>query len=79
MPSRVHTYTFPPPYDLTLPYLPLNITFRTYFNIFLPYYPPLFLPTPSSRTSMAAIIACYSVYAHYHQWVGTYVCEPARV
>ena len=28
---------------------------------------------------MAAIIACYSVYAHYHQRVGMYVCEPARV
>ena len=28
---------------------------------------------------MAAIIACYSVYAHYHLWVGMYVCEPARV
>ncbi len=28
---------------------------------------------------MAAIIALYSLYAHYHQWVGMYVCEPARV
>ena len=28
---------------------------------------------------MAAIIACYSVYAHYHQRMGMYVCEPARV
>ena len=28
---------------------------------------------------MAAIIAWYSVYAHYHQRVGMYVCEPARV
>jgi hypothetical protein len=27
---------------------------------------------------MAAIITCYRVYAHYHQWVGMYVCEPAH-
>jgi hypothetical protein len=77
--SRSHTYTSPPPGDLTLPYLPLYITFRAYCIFSLPRYPPLFLPTPSSRSPMAAIIACYIVYAHYHQRVGMYVCEPARV
>ena len=61
-------------------YYHILITFRNYLKIIsLPHYPPLFLPTPSSRTSMAAIIACYSVFAHYHQRVGMYVCEPARV
>ena len=79
MPSRAHTYTSPPPGDLTNPYLPPYITFRAYCIFSLPHYPPLFLPTPSSRPPMAAIIACYSVYAHYHQRVGMYVCEPARV
>ena len=72
MASRAHTYTSPPPGDLTLPYLPPYITFPTNLIFFLPHYPPLFLPTPSSRTPMAAIIACYSVYAHYHQRVGMY-------
>ncbi len=43
MPSRAHTYTSPPPGDLTLPYLLLYITFRTYLNI-LP--PPLSTPVP---------------------------------
>jgi hypothetical protein len=83
MPSRAHTITSPPPGDQTLPYLPPYITFRTNFNILPPPLstpvPPLFLPTRSSRTPMAAIIASYSVYAHYHQRVGMYVCKPARV
>ncbi len=79
MPSRAHTYTSPPPGDLTLPYLPPYITFRTSFNILPPPLSTPVLPTPSSRTPMTAIIACYSVYAHYHQRVGMYVCEPARV
>ena len=74
MPSRAHTYTSPPPGDLTLPYLPPYITFRTQ----LPHYLPLILPNPSSHTPMAAIIDCYGFYAHYHQRVGMYVCEPAR-
>ena len=40
----------------------------------LPHYPSLFLPIPSSRTPMAAIIAYYSVYVHYHdERVGMYV------
>ena len=28
---------------------------------------------------MAAIIACYNVYANYQERVGMYLCEPARV
>ena len=61
-------------------YYHILITFRNYLKIIsLPHYPPLFPPTPSSRPPMAVIIACYSVYAHYHQRVGMYVCEPARV
>jgi hypothetical protein len=50
------------------------VTFRTYFNI-LP--PPLSTPVSPHPLAMAAIIAWYSVYAHYHQWLGMYVCEPA--
>ena len=73
---RISTYTSPPPGDLTLPYLSPYITFCAYCIFSLPHYPPLFLPTPSSRTPMAAIIACYSVYAHYHQR-GGHVCMRA--
>ena len=29
--------------------------------------------------AIMAAMACYSVYAHYHQRLGMYVCEPARV
>ena len=79
MPSRAHTYTSLPPGDLTIPCLPPYITFRTQLDIFPA---PLSIPVPphpSSRPPMAAIIACYSVYAHYHQRVGMYVCEPTRV
>ncbi len=79
MPSRAHTYISPPPGDLTNPYIPPYKTFRTHCIFSLPHYPPLFLPTPSSRTPMTAIIAGYRVYAHYYQRVGMYVCEPARV
>ena len=76
MPSRAHTYTSPPPGDRTLPYLPPYITFCAYCIFSLPHYPPLFLPIPSFRTPMVAIIACYRVDAHYHQR-GGHVCMRA--
>ena len=47
MSSRAHTYTSPPPGDLTLPYLSPYITFRAYFHI-LP--PPLSTPVSPHLT-----------------------------
>ncbi len=69
--SPAHTYTSPPPGDL---YKPIAATVHNVSCILYILPPSLSTPTPSSRTPMAAIIAFYSVYAHYHQRVGMYVC-----
>jgi hypothetical protein len=71
-----HTYTSPP---TSYPYLQTYITFRGVYSLLLPHYPALFLPTPSSRPSMADSSASYRVDAHYSPWVGMYVCKPGCV
>ena len=77
MPSRAHIYTSPPRDDLTLPYLPPYITFRTYCVFFLAHYPPLFLPTPPPvplwPPSSVAIVSMHTI---INGWAYMYASLP---